>query len=185
MSFFTASGSPVIADWFTIASPSQTMPSNGMMLPICTTTRSPISTSSEGTSFSASSFLTHTFSVLRDMLRARSPTDFLCVQSSSSSPTPNRNMIDPAVLKLPRRIETVIAVASSTGTSILRAARHFIPIQTYLIALQRVIAFRSGIGKKILLKSLLRIRPASFSWNSALSCLPEFCKTSIGTLTLS
>ena len=46
--------------------------------------------------------------MFRDMLLARSPTDFLWVHSSSISPTPSRYMTEPAVSKSDRRMETVM-----------------------------------------------------------------------------
>lgn len=62
-----------------------------------------------------SSLFSHTFFMFKDMLRARSPTDFLCVHSSSNSPIPSRNMAEPVLCKSPRSTDTPIAVAS-TGT---------------------------------------------------------------------
>ena len=87
----------ILLGWFTIASPANTVPSNGMTLPMCTTMLSPCLIWEYGTRISPSSVLSHTFSTLSDMILARSPTDFLCVQSSNNSPIPRRNITEPAV----------------------------------------------------------------------------------------
>ena len=118
-----------------MASPSATSPSNGTTSPILATTMSPFLISLAGTIISVPSFFSHTLLILSDILRAKSPTDFLCVHSSKSSPTPNRNIIEPAVLISPLIMETLMAVASKTGTSNFPFANVLIPIRTYLKAL--------------------------------------------------
>lgn len=61
--------------------------------PILATTMSPFLISLAGTIISVPSFFSHTLLILSDILRAKSPTDFLCVHSSKSSPTPNRTAL--------------------------------------------------------------------------------------------
>ena len=129
--FLTGTDSPVREAWFTIASPSAIKPSNGTTFPICTTTISPAWILSASTNTSVPSLRSHTLPVFRDMVRARSSTDFLWVHSSSSSPIPSRNITEPAVEKSPRKMETPIAVASRTGTSILRFQSVLTPSQMY------------------------------------------------------
>ena len=114
--------SPVKDAWLTIASPFVTTPSNGMTLPICTTISSPASIWVVGTKTSCPSLTIHTLLTFKDIVLARSSTDFLWVHSSSSSPMPSMNMIEPAVLKSLLKSDTPIAVASNTGTSIFPAA---------------------------------------------------------------
>ena len=76
-----------------------------------------------GTSTSCPSRTSHTLLMFKDILLARSSTDFLWVHSSRISPTPSRNMMEEAVLILPRTMEMAMAVPSSTGTSIFPFAR--------------------------------------------------------------
>ena len=123
-SFFTGRDSPVMDAWLIMASPDSTTPSRGITVPTCTTTRSPSFMDERGTSTSESAVFCHTLLILRDMLRARSPTDFLWVHSSKSSPTPRRNMTEPAVSKSRRSRDTPMAVASSTSTSSRLFNRH-------------------------------------------------------------
>ena len=115
----------------TIASPRDTTPSNGITFPMRTTTRSSGSICFVGTRISCSSLKSQTFPTFRDMSRARSPTDFLCVHSSSNSPMPSRNMIELAVFISLRRMETPIAVASRAATSSLPFFRLAIPCCRY------------------------------------------------------
>ena len=119
--------SPVMEDWFTMASPETTLPSSGIMLPVRTTTQSPSCTSETGTSTSVSLTRSQTLSTLRLMAPARSATDFLWVQSSRISPSRSMNMTEPAVEKSPRSRDTVTAVASSTATDSLPCHRAFRP----------------------------------------------------------
>ena len=125
--FRTGRGSPVREDWFTIPSPSSTTPSKGMIFPMRTITWSPSSIFLESTSTSCSPLFNQTFSVFKAILRARSPTDFLCVHSSNISPTPRRNMTEEAVLKSLRKTEMPIADASNTATSSFLLAILFHP----------------------------------------------------------
>ena len=129
--FLTAVASPVSDAWLTSASPSATTPSNGMTLPICTTTCSPVSISSTDTRTSVPSTFFHAFVTCKDRLLARLSIDFLCVHSSSSSPKPSRNMIEPAVSVSFLKTDTAIAVASSTGTSIFPFRSVFTPSFIY------------------------------------------------------
>ena len=131
----------------TIASPPQTTPSKGITLPIWTRILSPTFTSAM-LIFTSSppSVTSHTFVVCKDMLRARSSTDFLWVHSSNSSPISSKNIMEPAVVKSLRSTDTPIAVASSTGTSILRCHRVFTPLAIYLTDLTVVITLRMGMG---------------------------------------
>ena len=97
-----------------------------------------------------SSCTSQTLLLFKDMLRARSPTDFLCVHSSRISPILSRNITEPAVPISPRNIDTEIAVASSTGTSILRWHNTLIPLQIYLHDSIVARAKRIGYGKYII-----------------------------------
>ena len=139
--------SPVRDAWLTIPSPAVTIPSNGITVPIWILTSSPGLIWSEFTRTSPPSVTSHTLLTLRDMLLARSSTDFLCVQSSRISPKPNRNITEDAVEKSPRKMDTPIAVASSTDTSILRFARVRIPFQIYFIECNVVSTVLTGIGR--------------------------------------
>ena len=94
----TGMDSPVRAAWFTIASPSSTMPSSGIMLPERTTTSSPAWTRVSGTNTSPCGVRTQTLSTFSAMLRARSSKLFFRVHSSSRLPTVSRNITEPAVL---------------------------------------------------------------------------------------
>ena len=162
----TGSDSPVMDAWFTIASPDSTTPSSGITLPTWMETRSPSLISEIGTRTSASPVFCHTFSIFKDMLPARSLTDFLWVQSSRSSPIPRRNMTDPAVLKSLLNMETVIAVASRTSTSSFLPASFLTPLTIYGTDWIAVHTARTGAGRKIFVKHLVRHLVTSFSWNS-------------------
>ena len=162
----TGSDSPVMDAWFTIASPDSTTPSSGITLPTWMETRSPSLISEIGTRTSASPVFCHTFSIFKDMLPARSLTDFLWVQSSRSSPIPRRNMTDPAVLKSLLNMETVIAVASRTSTSSFLPASFLTPLMIYGTDWIAVHTARIGAGRKIFVKHLVRHLVTSFSWNS-------------------
>ena len=162
----TGSDSPVIDAWFTIASPESTMPSSGITLPTRTETRSPSLISEIGTSTSPSSVFCHTLSIFKDMLPARSLTDFLWVQSSRSSPIPRRNITDPAVLKSHRSMDTMIAVASRTSTSSFLPASFLMPLITNGTDWIAVHTARTGAGRKIFVRHLVRHFVTSFSWNS-------------------
>ena len=142
----TGVDSPVNDAWLTIASPSTTTPSNGIIFPICMWTISLASISLDGTKISWSSSTFHTLSIFKDMLFARSSTDFLCVHSSRISPIPSKNMIEDAVLISLRMIDTPIAVPSSTGTSILPWASVWIPSYIYFKDLITVIPALNGYG---------------------------------------
>ena len=93
----TGNDSPVREAWLIMPSPTTTSPSKGITFPIRITTWSPGSISDDFTRISCSFLFSHTLLTLSDILRARSPTDFLCVHSSMISPIPSRNMTDPAV----------------------------------------------------------------------------------------
>ena len=97
---------------------------------------------------------------------ARSLTDFLWVQSSRSSPIPRRNITDPAVLKSHRSMDTVIAVASRTSTSSFLPASFLMPLITNGTDWIAVHTARTGAGRKIFVRHLVRHFVTSFSWNS-------------------
>ena len=124
------------------------MPSSGIIPPVPTVMQSPGRTSPTGTRIEPESVSSQTLSMLSDIDCARSATDFLCVHSSRMSPMPSRNIIEPAVSKSPRSIETVIAVASSTGTCILPCSRQRSPAPIYFAERMTDSAVRSGVGKK-------------------------------------
>ena len=132
-SFFTGTDSPVRLAWFTMASPDTTTPSSGITFPICTVTISFSRILERGTSTSVPSTFCHTLVILRDILLARSPSDFLWVHSSKSSPIPKRNITEPAVSKSLLTMETIIAVASRTSTSKAPFNRQRIPLIRYRI----------------------------------------------------
>ena len=67
-----------------------------------------------------------------------------------SSPIPSKNMTEPAVSISFLKIETPIAVASSTGTSIFRCHKHCKPFQRYFTDLTVVTHARNGYGQNIL-----------------------------------
>ena len=164
--------SPVIDAWFTVISPEITLPSRGIILPVLTMNSSPICIWLTGTSTSLpSAVFFHTLSTLRDMAPARSATDFLRVQSSIISPILRRNIMDEAVPKSPLMRDTAIAVASSTGTSILLSARHLSPDLIYLTDLYMAISFLNGIGTISLFTIRLAIQKNSLSSNSLFSAL--------------
>ena len=119
----TGMDSPVRDAWLTMTSPSSITLSSGIMPPICTAMRSPGRTLLRGSCTSPSSVLTQTRSMFRDMLRARSSTDFLWVHSSSSSPSPSRNITEPAVPKSPRAMEMPTDRPSSSSTCSCRRHR--------------------------------------------------------------
>ena len=112
----TGTDSPVSEAWLTATSPETISPSNGITLPVRTTMRSPEAICDSGTETSVPSFWSHTRLTPSDMVRARSSTDFLCVHSSSSSPSWSRNMTEPAVPKSRRAMDTPMDRASSTST---------------------------------------------------------------------
>ena len=87
-----------------------------------------------GTRTSVPSTFCHTLLILRDMLLAKSPTDFLWVHSSKSSPIPSRNITEPAVSKSRRTMDTIMAVASRSSTSNEPFNRQRIPLIRYLTA---------------------------------------------------
>lgn len=84
-----------------------------------------------GVSTSVSFTCSHTWSMCRDMAPARSATDFLWVHSSRISPSRSMNITDPAVLKSPRSMDTVTAVASSTATDSFPCHSAFSPSRMY------------------------------------------------------
>ena len=128
-------------------SPHSIVPSSGTTFPICTATQSPLCTRLTGTSTSPSGVLSQTRSMLSDMHRARSSTDFLCVHSSKSSPSPSRNITEPAVPKSPRSMEIPIESASSSSTCSFRRHRQRRPLSRYGTLRATVKAMRSGAGK--------------------------------------
>ena len=157
-----------------MASPSVTFPSSGIIPPVATLIVSPARTSLTGTSTSPSAVCSQTLSTFSAMLRARSATDFLCVHSSSVSPTPSRNMMEPAVAKSPRSIDTAMAVASSTGTCIRPRIRQPRPAFMYRRERSSVIAVRSGTGRRSLLTQRRMTELTSFSSYSR-SSARELC----------
>ena len=152
--FATGTDSPVSEAWLTIASPCVTTPSKGIILLTRTIISSSFLIVFTGTNTSVSAVFNQTLLTLSDIVLARSPTDFLCVHSSIISPMPRRNITEPAVLKSFLNIETPMAVASSTGTSILPFASVLTPFAIYLTDLNAVTAFLNGIGRNILLAIL-------------------------------
>lgn len=114
---WTDSGSPVMEDWLTIASPLTTRPSNGIMLPVRTIIWSLSLISMIGTNVSVSFSLRHTLSMCKDIALARSSTDLRWVHSSMMSPMPSKNITLPAVSKSWRIRAKVTLVASNTCTS--------------------------------------------------------------------
>ena len=153
--------------WFTLAWPPVTKPSSGIMPPVRTMISSPAFTSSIGTStscgFPPSSAGTRiqTLLMFRDMDRARSLTDFLWVHSSRISPIRSMNMMEPAVPKLPRARATLMAAASSTGTSSFPLSRHAAPFFKYPMLLKSENAMRSGAGRNICRSALSKENTAS------------------------
>ena len=129
-----------------------------------------------GTSTSCPSLTSHTLVMFKDMLRARSPTDFLCVHSSRISPTPSRNMTEPAVSKSLLIIETPIAVASRTGTSIFLAASVRIPFHIYFTDFTDVITARMLAGRNMVFPARRITRVISLSQYSLFKARPEFCR---------
>ena len=160
------------------------MPSKGIIFPICTLTRSPALTSEVDTRMSCSPWQSQTFPTFKDILLAKSSTDFLWVHSSKISPIPRRNIIEPAVFILFLAIETPIAVASRTGTSIFLLASVLTPFQRYLTDFVRVIHSLIGFGRNILLAPYKNTLLTSLSQYSLFNSLPEFCKYTSGTSTL-
>ena len=147
--FCTARGSPVMDDWFTIASPPVTMPSSGIMFPVRATISCPACTWLIGvrTSCPFSAF-SQTLSTCRDMAFARSSRDFFLVHSSMMSPMPSRNMTLDAVSKSPCAIAIVTEAASRTCTSSLPFPRDFSALKINGIARTTLIAIRMGAGRK-------------------------------------
>ena len=127
-----------------------------------------------GTRTSCPSLTSHTLVIFKDMLRARSPTDFLWVHSSRISPMPSRNMTEPAVSKSLLIIETPMAVASRTGTSIFLAASVQIPFQIYFTDFTEVMTARTPAGKNRLFPTRMMTRVISFSQYSLFRARPEF-----------
>ena len=76
--------------------------------------------------------MSHTLPVCRAMLLARSSTDFLWVHSSRIPLIFSRNIMDPAVFISDLNMDTPMAVASRTATSIFLSARDFNPFQMNL-----------------------------------------------------
>ena len=155
-----------------MASPSATMPSKGTMLPTWTVTKSPSRIRDRGTNTSAPSIFCQTLPMFRDMLLARSSTDFFLVHSSRSPPIPKRNMIEPAVFTSLRAMDTVMAVASRTSTSSLPFARHRIPFQRYGTAWTAVYRAFRGLGKNVLVNAFTSTLRISFSLYSRFSARP-------------
>ena len=133
---FTATLSPVIADWLTVTPPSITSPSSGIILLVRRTILSPTFTLFAETKTS-SPFLSfsHTFSTPSDIVFARSLTDFLWVHSSRISPILSKNITLEAVSKSPLISETVIATASRTETFSCPLASDFNAFNIYFIDL--------------------------------------------------
>ena len=172
--FWTGTDSPVSDAWLTIASPAVTTPSKGITLPIWTTISSPVRIWSDGTRISCPSFINHALDTCNDMLLARSSTDFLWVHSSRISPIPRRNIVDPAVSKSPRKMDTPIAVASRTETSSFPLAIVRTPCHRYFTDLTAVITERTDTGRNILLPIRITTLLTSFSQYSFCSSRPEF-----------
>ena len=62
-------------------------------------------------------------------------------------------MMEPAVPKLPRVRATLMAAASSTGTSSFPLSRHAAPFFKYPMLLKSENAMRSGAGRNICLRA--------------------------------
>ena len=153
------------------------MPSKGIILPIWTQMRSCsfISCISVRSSVSPSFF--HTFSTFKDMLLARSATDFLWVHSSRISPTPSSSIMELAVLTSPLIRETLIAVASSTGTSSFLRRMHFSPSLMKCRDWITAFALAAGAGRNILQRKWITSLLTSFSLYWFISSLPVFSGT--------
>ena len=123
--------SPVSDAWLTITSPSSMVLSKGIRPPMRTAMRSPVLTWFKGTRTSPDGVLSQTRSMFRDIQRARSSTDFLCVHSSSSSPSSSRNITEPAVAKSRRTMEIPMDSPSSSSTRSFPRSRHRTPRNRY------------------------------------------------------
>ena len=153
-------------DWLTLASPLTMTPSRGMRLPVRTMMTSPTCTSATFTRTSWSPAWSQTLSTLRLMVWARSATDFLWVHSSRISPIFRRNMMLLAVPLSPRRRETEMATASSTGTWMCPWSRQARPRFKYLIQWKKAMTVRTGAGRKTLERMRRITAVPSLSWNS-------------------
>ena len=125
-----------------------------MTFPICTVTQSPVSIFETSVRTSLPSTLSHTLLTFSDIFFAKSSTDFLRVHSSMISPKSRRNITEPAVLKSFLNIETPIAVASSTGTSIFPLSNVLTPLPIYFTDFTAVTTFLTDIGRNSLLAAL-------------------------------
>ena len=169
--FALGTGSPVRDASFMLTSPSSMVPSKGIMPPMRTTIRSSSLIFPMGTSTSPSSVQSHTLSIFKDMLLARSLADFLWVHSSKSSPSLNRNITDPAVLWSPLMMEMPMESPSSISTCIFRLNTHLRPLITYGTALRVCHAAFTAGGKTTALTALMATMFTSFSSYSRLSDL--------------
>ena len=147
----------------TMASPDSTIPSTGITLPIWTATRSPTRILEIGTKVSVPSSHCQTFSIFKDILPARSLTDFLWVHSSRISPIPSRNVTELAVPKSRRSMEIPMAAASRTSTASFPLKAHLAPRNRNGTAVQAVWAARTGKGRNSRVNSFTKIFPTSFS----------------------
>ena len=137
-------------------SPSSTIPSSGIILPVRTTIVSFSLTWSMPVRISCPSDVrTQTLSTFSDIADARSSTDFLWVHSSMISPIPRRNITLPAVLNSPRSIATVMDAASRTETSILPERIDRTAFTRYGTAFTAVRTVRRGRGRRNLAMPLL------------------------------
>ena len=145
-----------------MASPEETSPSRGITFPVQTTISSPSFTSVMGTRICEFSVFSHTFSIFRERLRARSPTDFLWVHSSNSSPIPRRNMMEPAVSKSLLASDTITAAASSTSAPSFLFIRQRIPLARNPADRISTKAALTGAGKKNFAVIRSAVLPTSF-----------------------
>ena len=122
-----------------------------------------------GASTSPPAVCSQTRSTCSDRLSARSATDFLRVQSSSSSPISKRNITVPAVPKSRRQTDSPMDRASSSSTRTLRRQTQPSPCRRKGIICQTTRAARSGGGKNRLPAALASTLPTSFSSNARFS----------------
>ncbi len=112
------------------------------------------------------------FSTCKDMLRARTPTDFLCVHSSSS----HRYQAGTyrscgAVISSQYRYTNCCTI--QYRNFIFRSANVFSPFVIYFTERMAVRVFAIGIGKNIRLMHRIKTLSTSFSLYSSFTCLPR------------
>ena len=144
--------------------PSTTTPSKGITFPMRSTTWSPGLTFSVSTRTSLPSERSHTRLIFKDMLLARSSTDFLWVHSSKISPIPSKNITEPAVFISRRKRDTVMAVPSRTETPSLPCPRVLAPFQINLADRQQVTEHLTGMGRNSFSAMCSATFQMIFSW---------------------